>query len=437
MNLPLSWRSEIGRLLPMLALMVVVGVLFDRLSLVLLVGVISYLLWMIYNVYRLDHWLRHGAKGDPPEAPGVWGEIFREYYLIKQKEKRRKKRLAKILKQFRTTTRAMPDAAVVLNNSYEIEWINEASVSMLGFDSKRDVGQRVDNLLRQPEFVEYLRFGHFERAIRISSPVETGQMLSVRLVPFGKKQFLMVVLDVTENYRINQIRQDFVANTSHELRTPLTVLRGYLENMEEASGHELVRWKRPVEKMRKQADRMIRIVDDMLFLSEVEKSDCAGLTETVDVPTLLSVIMEEARALAEQQQCGDQEIILEADDNLLMTGEERELHAAFSNLVFNAVKYTPNEGRIHVTWEDSEQGPIFEVEDSGLGIPAHHLPRLTERFYRVDKGRSREKGGTGLGLAIVRHVINRHEAEFSIKSQSGVGSTFTIDFPVGRRKYNK
>ncbi len=426
------WKSEITRSLVMLFLFWLFGVMIGHVSAALLSGLLIYMGWMIYNLYRLDDWLRSGAKKEPPDAPGIWGEIFRQYYLIKQKEKRRKKRLASVLKQFRATTSAMPDAAVVLNNSYEIEWINEASISMLGFHPKRDVGQRVDNFLRQPEFVRYLNVGNFEESIELLSPVTPGQFLSVRLVRFGKKQYLMVVLDVTETHRVNAMRRDFVANTSHELRSPLTVLQGYLENMEEVAEGELSRWKRPLQKMQKQTGRMIRIVDDMLFLSRVENPEQAPRREVVDVPTLLVTIADEARELSLQQNGGERDIHLNAERNLKLNGEESELYAAFSNLIFNAVKYTPHDGEIHISWKMVEEGPRFRVEDSGIGIPAEHLPRLTERFYRVDAGRSREKGGTGLGLAIVRHVVNHHGAEFTVQSQQGVGSTFSITFPPQR-----
>lgn len=242
----------------------------------------------------------------------------------------------------------------------------------------------------------------------------------------------MVVWDITEVYKVNQVRRDFIANTSHELRTPLTVLKGYLENMEKAVSSELDKWQGPILKMNKNTNRMIHIIDEMLFLAEIETEDTASSSESIDVPRLLYNIMEEAEGLS-QNETGESlhQFVINIEQGLLLKGIEHEIYAAFSNLIFNAVKYTPA-GKIEVTWREQDGRAVLDVMDKGPGIPQHHIPRLTERFYRVDAGRSREKGGTGLGLAIVNHVVNRHDAELKVESRVGQGSHFSIHFPVSR-----
>ncbi len=432
MTPPSPWKSEIIRLLVLWFPLLFSGWVLDLVPHAVVLGLLLYLGWNLYHLVRLERWLRRGAKRHPPEASGIWGEIFRYYYLIKQKEKRRKKRVAELLKQFRATNRAMPDAALILDQHYEIEWINEASTALLGFHPKRDIGQRVDNFLRTPEFIDYLERGDFSDAITIPSPLSMETTLSVRLVPFGKHQRLMVATDVTEMHRINTIRKDFVANTSHELRTPLTVLRGYLENMSDLTDGELQRWQHPLRKMCQQTDHMINIVDDMLLLSEIEQSRQAPLDQLIDIPELLRGVTDEARILSEQQNQGQRDFLLELDTELLLRGDQRDLYAACSNLIFNAVKYTPHDGTITITWERIGDTPRLTVTDTGIGIPKRDLARLTERFYRVDKGRSRDRGGTGLGLAIVHHVAHRHDAELRIDSQWGEGSQFSILFPGER-----
>lgn len=412
------------------ALLLGVGLFIGYPATLLLLGTLAYLAWNVYNLYRLERWLRAGKRFHPPESVGVWDEVFQQIYRLQQRNRKRKRKLGKMLRRFQEATSAMPDATVVLSPDESIEWMNTAAQQMLGLSYPQDIGQRVSNLLRHPDFGDYVRAGDYSSSVQIPSPVKDDHMLSVRLVSYGKAQHLLIARDITHIQKLEQMRRDFVANVSHELRTPLTVVAGYLEAMED-EGHALgEHWERTVGIMRGQTDRMQRIVEDLLMLSRLEtEREHAGI-EPVSVPSLLAAICEDARRLSGEQQHA---IALEADNNLWLQGNDAELRSLFSNLVFNAVRYTPPGGEIRLYWGLDEQGGArFSVSDTGIGIAEHHLPRLTERFYRVDVGRSRSVGGTGLGLAIVKHVLLRHEGSLEIASELGVGSTFTARFPAQR-----
>lgn len=334
-----------------------------------------------------------------------------------------------MLSRFQEATTAMPDATVVLSPYEEIEWMNQAAHDLLGFAYPRDVGHRVGNLLRHPDFLAFLNQQDYEKSVQIPSPVHERNVLSIRIIPYGKDQRLLIARDITHIQRLEQMRRDFVANVSHELRTPLTVVAGYLEAMQDESDDLGDQWGRTVSVMRQQTERMQRIVEDLLMLSRLEtQRDHAG-HEACSVPSLLAVICDDARRVSGEQR---HEISLEADNDLWLQGNDAELRSLFSNLVFNAVRYTPAGGRIHVKWSQEGDAACFSVADTGIGIAPQHVPRLTERFYRVDVGRSRDSGGTGLGLAIVKHVLLRHEGRLEITSRLGEGSTFTARFPAER-----
>ena len=395
-------------------------------------GLAGYFAWHMRNLARLVSWLGEGRRFQPPESSGIWDEVFQRIYRLQQRNRQRKRKLAKILKRFQQATAALPDATAVLTEQGDIEWWNDEGSRLLGLNYPRDVGARVTNLLRHPAFVQYVKEGDFSRPVQLPSPVDERITLSVRIVPYGKKRRLLVARDISRLTRLEQIRRDFVANVSHELRTPLTVIAGYLETMEEeAQGRdgEDGRWGSALGVMRQQTERMQRIVEDLLMLSRLETDSVGAGEEPVAVPALLAAICDDARRLSG----GDgHEIHLEVDETLWLRGAETELRSLFSNLVFNAVRYTPPGGRIDVRWcQDGDQAR-FSVQDTGIGIAPHHIPRLTERFYRVDVGRSRMKGGTGLGLAIVKHVLLRHQGELEISSIVGEGSRFSALFPQER-----
>ena len=427
MNSP--WEREFWRIASLLVLALIVGASIGQILAVFTIAITAYLGWHLYQLYRLERWFANGQKNDPPDARGLWGDVFYHVYRLRIKSRNSKRKLADILKRFQKSTAAMPDATVVLNEYWEIEWFNKAAKKFLGLKKKKDKGQRIDNLLRAPKFVSYIAHGDFTEPVVIRSPVDDHVQLSVRLVPYARRQVLMVARDVTRIQRLEQVRRDFIANISHELKTPLTVMNGYLENIIDDESLSQGPYARALNQMQQQANRMSRIVDDLLMLSRLETDEVLKSPEPVAVPAILSSLYEDAMLLAKLR---EQKIKLEVDSNLWLYGNEKELHSAFSNLISNAVKYTTDGGEVTIRWYHDDDGAYCEVSDTGLGIAKDHIPRLTERFYRVDAGRSRDQGGTGLGLAIVKHVLNRHDAKLEVQSQIGKGSTFKCCFPYDR-----
>jgi two-component system phosphate regulon sensor histidine kinase PhoR len=422
---PNTWTGELGRIALIAILLLIVGLAVDRLAAVLLVGTAAYLGWHIIHLYRLERWLRRGSgSAEPPNGLGIWGEVYHHFYILQRRNRERERKLASMLDRFQEAASAMPDATVVTKATGEIEWFNTAAERLLGLHTPEDVGQQILNLVRRPAFSAYLRKGSFADPLEIPSPENESIVLQIRVVPYGRDQRLFVARDVTRLHRLEQMRRDFVANVSHELRTPLTVIAGFLETMSDMDedGH----WGSSLQLMQDQAARMQRIVEDLLLLSRLEMDTAPEARDPVSVPSLLAAIREDALRLS-----GDKkhEILLEADDNLWLLGNEQALRSAFSNVIFNAIRYTPSGGTIRIHWFADRAGACLDVIDNGIGIAANHIPRLTERFYRVDVSRSRESGGTGLGLAIVKHVLNRHDAHLEIQSEPGKGSTFRLIFP--------
>ncbi|WP_092994534.1 phosphate regulon sensor histidine kinase PhoR [Thiohalomonas denitrificans] len=427
--MPRPWSAEFVRLGAILVGAWLIGVILDRPGVFLFLGLLTYLLWHLHHLYRLEKWLREGRTYYPPEANGIWGEVFHLLYGKRRRERARKRRLAAILGQFKEATSAMPDATVVLGPGDEIQWFNDAARQLIKLHAGQDVGQRIDNLIRDPEFGNFLERGNESGYILIPAPKDPAMTLSVRVVPYGRDLRLLILRDVSQQQRLEQMRRDFVANVSHELRTPLTVVSGFLETMIDADDECTREWNRSLVLMQQQASRMQHLVEDLLLLSRLETDSSRPPDEPVAVPTLIATICEDVEHLAVQK---DQQVSVDAEADLGLYGAERELHSAFANLVTNAIRYTPAEGRIHIRWWSDKEGAHYSVSDTGVGIEAVHIPRLTERFYRVDVGRSRDSGGTGLGLAIVKHVLNRYEARLRIDSVPGRGSTFTCDFPLSR-----
>ena len=298
---------------------------------------------------------------------------------------------------------------------------------LLNLRRTADLGLRIENLLREPEFARYLAHQDFSNPVVISPTTGEDTYLSLQVVPYGDGQQLLLVSDVSRQMRLEAVRRDFVANASHELRSPLTVISGYLETLSQdpALDRDL---QGPVAEMRRQAERMTAIIRDLLELSRLEETDEVVGGVSLDVPALISMLRKDV--LARPSHPRDVRARVESDAHLI--GDEPEIHSAFSNLVDNAAKYTPPEGSIEIRWWVDDEGAHFSVTDTGMGIPAEHIPRLTERFYRVDAGRSRSTGGSGLGLAIVKHVLQRHGAELEVQSTLGSGSTFTCHFPLQR-----
>jgi two-component system phosphate regulon sensor histidine kinase PhoR len=420
------WTFVVFRLLGLVGIAVVAGLFFGQ-TLVWVLGVlVGYLGWNLYHLYRLESWLRTREGELPRDTMGLWGSIFAHLNRMRRRDRSRKKRLAKLVKEFRKSTRALPDGGVVLSADHEIVWLNAAAETFLGL-RREDRGRRIQNYLRDPEFVEYMREGRFGRALRMTSPADPDAKLSVQVVPYGKTQLLLLAKDITNEVRLEKVRRSFVANASHELRSPLTVVSGYLDALREDP--DLPEgWKEPVGEMDRQAGRMRRIIEDLLTLSRLEAAAPEAERERVDVPGMLAVLKKEA--LAQDERPSMVELELTSDRGLF--GAESEIFSAFANIIGNALKYTPRDGSVSMRWFMDGDAACLSVTDTGVGIPAEAIPRLTERFYRVDKGRDRARGGTGLGLAIVKHVLQRHDATLQIDSEPGRGSTFTCRFPPQR-----
>ncbi|WP_018935592.1 phosphate regulon sensor histidine kinase PhoR [Thioalkalivibrio sp. ALJ24] len=387
------------------------------------------LAWNLWQLYRLENWIRRGGRSEPPDAPGLWGEIFTGLHQRRQRRLRRVAGLRRLLDRYRESASALPDAVVVLNPDYRIEWANQTAARLLGLDWPADEGRRITHLVRHPEFMRFMDPDSPPRdALNLPSPVNADLWLEVRLVPYGDHQFLLLARDTTHLHRLEVMRRDFIANVSHELRTPLTVLYGVAETLEDELEDQPELFD-SVKLLREQSERMKLLVDDLLMLSRLETGSERAEQDWFNPGNLLRNLVHEAELLSGER---GHRIELENEPGLEILGTENELRSAFANLVFNAVKYTPPGTRIRVQWKATPQGGHLAVIDDGPGIAGHHLERLTERFYRVDSGRTQDRGGTGLGLAIVKHVLLRHDGQLHIDSELGRGSRFACQFPAER-----
>jgi two-component system phosphate regulon sensor histidine kinase PhoR len=422
-----GWSFALARLLALLAIALAGGFFFGQTLVWVIVALATYLCVQLVNLYRLDRWLRLRNFIDPPDLGGAWADVVAQVVRLHRRKRFHKQRLIQLFRELRRSTAAMPDGVIVLNSSYEILWFNRTASRLLDLRRKADIGLRIDNLIRAPDFVRYLEVADFNESVYITWPAGSELNLAIQMIPYGGGQQMMLVRDVTRQAKLEAMRKDFVANASHELRSPLTVISGYLDSMGEDAAVDPA-WAGPVAEMRRQAERMNAIVHDLLELSKLESADNEAGENLIDVAGMLALLRKEA--LAQPLKPRDVTLTLESTAKLL--GEEAEIHSAFSNLVANAVKFTPADGRIGIRWWTDAAGGHLTVSDTGIGIAAEHIPRLTERFYRVDPGRARQHGGSGLGLAIVKHVLQRHGARLEIESEEGRGSTFTCHFPRRR-----
>lgn len=424
-----DWRGPlIRRLLLLVGVCLLLGLITGEYAWTLLLGLAGYLGWHLQQLLRLHKWLRT-RQGDeaPPDGYGLWGEVFDSIYHLQRRDQKVRGRLQAVIDRVQESTAALKDAVIMLDRDGNLEWWNIAAEKLLGLKTPQDSGQQITNLVRDPRFIEYFENHNYNEPLELPSPVSDRLRLQFHITQYGNREHLMLVRDITRLYQLEQMRKDFVANVSHELRTPLTVISGYLETLLDNVEDVNPRWLRALQQMQQQGGRMQNLLNDLLLLAKLEATDYPSDNQPVAVDLLLLSIKNDAQALSGERH---HRISLEADPHLKLKGSETELRSAFSNLVFNAVKYTPDEGEIHVRWWGDEQGAHLSVQDSGLGIEAKHLPRLTERFYRVDSSRASNTGGTGLGLAIVKHVLLRHRARLDIVSKLGKGSTFTCHFPA-------
>ena len=421
------WTFALARLAGILIAGLAVGLLVGPIWAWLLAVACLYLGWQLLNLHRLDRWLRLRSQLDPPNLGGIWGDIIGQVVRLHRRKQFHKQRLVQLYRELRRSTAALPDGVIILSSQNEIVWFNRQAARLLGLKRPVDIGLRVDNLIRSPEFVRYLHADDFSVPVVIRPPVHADLYLALQLVPYGAGQFLLLVRDVTRQMRLEATRKDFVANASHELRTPLTVIAGYLDTLADDPSIDEA-WAGPIKDMRAQAQRMNTIISDLLELSRLESTDGEAPREPIDVPVLLKRLHRDA--LARSNRPRQVSLDLESEDGLY--GSPQEIESAFTNVLVNGLKYTMSDGTVRMRWWTDVEGAYFSVIDNGIGIPPEHIPRLTERFYRVDPGRSRDRGGSGLGLAIVKHALQRHGGWLDVQSTEGKGSTFTCHFPPQR-----
>jgi two-component system, OmpR family, phosphate regulon sensor histidine kinase PhoR len=420
-----SWQTEIVTFIVLFIIVAIIGGFTGLFFPLLFLLTLILLIYQVIQINRFEHWIGAGGKNQYPKAKGIWEDIYYHHYRIKKAEKKRKKQLGKMIDQFRQSTEALPDAAVVLGVNDEIEWVNKVARGVLGLQ-QADKGQRIPNLIRFPEFIRYLKQGDYSQAINIPSPVNKDLTLAVRIVAYGKGLRLLLAQDVTQLKKMELMRKDFVANVSHELRTPLTVLKGYLETLQDMEESAAPVFSSALQQMQLQTERMQHLVDDLLLLNRLETKP--KKTETVNIPQLLHHICQQSDNVNQ----GASRIDLSVESAANLQGDEQELRSAFTNLIENALKYSPADSMVNVRWYQEKTDIVLAVQDSGEGIAAANILRVTERFYRCDVKRDKTITGTGLGLAIVKHVLLRHDACLKIASTLHKGSCFSCHFPVGR-----
>lgn len=422
------WSRELWRLAGLSLAGLGVGWLLGVSGLGLAGGLGAYLFLHLRQLHALHRWLTRHPHDEPPAASGLWGELFDRLYKYQKGQRLTQERLRATLKRIQESSEAMSDSVVMLDRRGDLEWWNSAAERMLGLKAAHDRGQHITNLLRDPRFIDYFEARRYREPLTLPSPIDERQVLQFQITLYGDDERLLMARDITRLHRLEQMRRDFVANVSHELRTPLTVLAGYLETYLDHADQLPPRLARGLGQMQAQANRMQHLVEDLLLLSRLEIDQRVEDSHPVPIDVLLDMVRRDGESLSG----GLHTLHVEIDDPRRLLGNEQELRSAVSNLVFNAVRYAGEESRIVLRWRPWEDGACIEVEDDGQGIDPVHIPRLTERFYRVDKGRSAATGGTGLGLAIVKHVLLRHGARLEIESHPGEGALFRCVFPAER-----
>jgi two-component system phosphate regulon sensor histidine kinase PhoR len=427
-----NWHDAIKRLLISFLALLLAGWLIGEPALVVLAGTLGYLVYHLRQLRRLYNWLRDtdfSEPSPPPESKGIWGYIFDGIYLLQRRERQALLELKSIIDKAQESTAALELAVVMINNRGGLEWWNPAAEQLIGLQTPKDKNQLVINLIREPAFIDYFNKAKFNRPLKLNSPSNPTNMLEFQITTFGEGERLMLVRDISQLHRLEMMRKDFVGNVSHELRTPITVITGYLETMLDDKQNLPTRWIKPIEQMAQQSHRMENIIRDLLTLSQLETRASSKQQSAIQLCSLLREVKQDA-----EQVFADKEhlITLDCKDDIYVNGNLSELYSAISNLVLNAAKYTQAHGSIDLKVEKGTNSLSITVNDNGPGIAPQHIPRLTERFYRVDESRSADTGGTGLGLAIVKHVLARHNGKLEISSQPGKGSQFTCLLPVER-----
>jgi len=387
-----------------------------------------YLLSHVYWIHRLNKWLKNPNLSTIPSGSGVWEELFAILYREYRKQKRSKSELTSTLGRFMTAAEAIPDGIIALNQNNEIEWCNKPSEKMLGINLSSDINQPINYLLRETRFTEYLNDNKFDATLKLISWRNTGRSFEILLVPFGANQKLLICRDITQLEKNDSIKRDFIANVSHELKTPLTVIVGFLETLSDMKNEFNEKTRPYLQMMLEQSNRMSKLVEDLLKLSSIESNAAPAVKKLINMSQLFKSLKKDSALISNKEH----KITMSISKDVSLLGYEKEIYSAFFNLIINAVRYTKKGGSINIIWSMKNQRPYFEVQDTGIGIDEKLIPRLTERFFRIDADRSRKSGGTGLGLSIVKHVCIRHEAQIEITSQAGKGSQFKIIFPQDR-----
>ncbi|GJM12106.1 MAG: phosphate regulon sensor protein PhoR [Pseudohongiella sp.] len=427
-----NWRSELKRLCLLLSLAALIGYGVGQVSWVMLISLCIYYLYNLYQLRRFNLWLNRDSSesdSEPPESFGLWGDIFDGIYRLQKQERRASSYLANIIDKAQESSAALEMAVVMINKQGNLDWWNFAAENLLGLQYPKDRNQSITNLIRNPRFSEYFHGESFDETLKMEAPGDSSRTLDFQIALFGENERLMIVRDITQLHRLESMRKDFVGNVSHELGTPITVIKGYLEAILDNLDGLDEKWHKPMHQMRQQSMRMENIVRDLLMLSSLETKGLTKTHDVIELPSLFSEIENDT-----QQMFKDKAHTFEliCPPTLAIVGKRSELYSAISNLVVNAAKYTPSGGHIKLSARVETDCLDIAVQDNGIGIESHHIPRLTERFYRIDGSRSSDTGGTGLGLAIVKHILARHEAELEIQSTYGKGSAFICRLPLSR-----
>ncbi|TVP59990.1 MAG: two-component system sensor histidine kinase PhoR [Halomonadaceae bacterium] len=410
------------------------GLLVGELAWALVLAMGFYIVRSLLQLRRLHHWLTHlSSHSDPPEDRGVWGSLYDALYTLQKRHFRSQDKLQTMINRVQESTNSLRDGVVMTNARGTLEWWNQAAEYLLGFRRGKDEGEIIYNLVRTPEFRQYFDNKDYSQPLEIRSPSRGYLMVELQINLFGEEDRLITVKNVTRLRQLEQMRRDFVSNVSHEMRTPLTVISGYLETLNDHADDLPPLFRKSLITMQQQAQRMEALISDLLLLSRLETSDRTTRDTECDVAQALKTIHRDAIALSGER---GHRITLRIEDERWLVGEDSQLRSAFSNLVFNAVKYTPDQGTVDIHYYVNERGAHLVVTDSGIGIEAEHIPRITERFFRADPSRHNKTGGTGLGLAIVKHVLYNHDAHLTIDSTPDSGSTFACHFPPDRIVHN-
>jgi len=405
-----------------------IGWFFQTPWLFVSIASVGYLIWILYQQHKLIAWLISGARKTPPEAIGLWGVVFDHLYRVQRDHRKQIRNYREVMQRMRSSTEALSDGIILLDPSGNIQWWNSAAKSLLQL-RKEDDGQLLSNLLREPKFIKFYNKQQNREPITLENPAQPNNHLQISMTVFGKGERLLLLRDVTRLKQLELMRQDFVANVSHELKTPLTVLKGHLENILSFGENISPPIEKALNSMSNQTQRMNNLVSDLLLLTRLDSATTSSEGQLINLPDFLNQIASDAADLSADR---NHNIVVDCQCQYFLLGNPGEIRSAINNLVFNAVNYSPANSEIKITWQKISQGAVLSITDQGEGIEQHHIPRLTERFYRVDTGRSSEHGGTGLGLAIVKHALHHHDARLDISSQINKGSVFSCVFPSAR-----